>query len=125
MAARFDHLWQAETGRPLRIVGGDSWVAGAVGWLNPDRPSLFVDLDHHRAPAITRERVQRDGMLVVWTDLSTWLPDPALIGQFPRGSETFSGGGSAAVVIIDYLLVVPGSWTDIDWERWSEQHPIK
>ena len=120
MATRFDHLWRTQTGRPLQIVGGDSWVAGAVGWLNPSRPSLFVNLDRRSAPAITRQRLQTEGMLVVWTARSTWRPDPTLVAEFPNGTETFADSGSAAGVAVNYVLIAPGVWTDDDWERWSE-----
>jgi 4-amino-4-deoxy-L-arabinose transferase-like glycosyltransferase len=122
IAARFDRIWQAETGRPLRIVAGDSWTAGVVGLMSDGRPSLFTDLDAQRSPAMTERRLEADGMLLVWTDGSSWRPDPALAARFLHGREAFAVGPQAAAVTVDYLLIAPGQWSDADWDRWVEDN---
>ncbi len=121
MSARFDQVWQQATGRPLRIVAGDSWTAGAVGLMSAGHPSLFTDLDPARAPAITPARLAGDGLLLLWTAHSSWTPDPALVAEFPHGSQDFALGTAGAPLTVDYMIVAPGRWTDADWDRWLER----
>ena len=120
MAVRFDRLWRNATGQPLRIVGGDSWTAGVAGLMSAGHPSLFTDLDPSHAPAITEQRLEQQGMLVVWTAGSSWRPDAALVQRFPQGNEVFAVGANTAAVTVDYLLIAPGRWSDADWDRWVE-----
>jgi hypothetical protein len=121
IAARFDQVWQGATGRPLRIVAGDSWISGAVGLLSAGHPSLFTDLNPALSPGVTEQRLERDGMLVVWVDDSSWQPDADLVARFPHGRETFSVGSRAVPVAVNYLVVAPGRWSDADWDQWLEQ----
>jgi len=39
-------VWERETHAPLRIVTGESWIAGLVS-TNPQRPSVFIEADLH------------------------------------------------------------------------------
>jgi 4-amino-4-deoxy-L-arabinose transferase-like glycosyltransferase len=112
MAARFDAVWSAATGRPLRIVGGDTWVAALAGWMSAGHPSLFVDLDQAKSPAITDARLRADGVLVLWLDNSSWRPDSALVARLPHGSESFAFPSAPNVppVVVDYAIVAPGQW---------------
>jgi Dolichyl-phosphate-mannose-protein mannosyltransferase len=120
IAARFDGVWQNATGRPLRIVAGSSWTAGMVGLLSAGHPSLFTDLNPELSPAVTEPRLEQEGMLVLWIDDTTWHPDAALIARFPHGRESFTVGPKAVSVVVNYLLVAPGRWSDADWDQWVE-----
>jgi len=120
MGPRFDRLWADRTSRPLRIVAGDTWIAGVVGLLSAGQPSLFTDFDMQRSPAITETRLKSEGALVVWTGDALWKPASAMIDRFPHGTEIFSVGPKQASVLVDYLLIAPGAWTDADTEQWLE-----
>ena len=117
---RFDQLWTQRTNRPLRIVAGDSWLAGVVGLMSAGHPSLFANLDSQRSPAITEARLKSAGVLVVWTEGASWEPDPIMVARFPHGTETFSVGPKAVSVSVNYFLVAPGQWSDADTEQWLE-----
>src|SRR5262249_41410335 len=41
ISRRLSAIWTRETGRPLRIVAGDDWIAGLVGISAADRPSIL------------------------------------------------------------------------------------
>jgi len=111
MSTRLSAIWARETGRPLRIVSGDNWVAGLVGITAGDRPSIFNNGDPALSPWITRERLERDGMLIVW-EVSTKRIPPALqqlVAAAPAREERFRwrrprGRGDLA---IGYAIVPP------------------
>jgi hypothetical protein len=75
MADRMSAVWTRETGRPLRIVTGDSWVAGLVGLTAKDRPSLLDYGDLKLSQWITPARIDAEGMLVVWDARSKDPPE--------------------------------------------------
>jgi 4-amino-4-deoxy-L-arabinose transferase-like glycosyltransferase len=108
IARRFAAIWDRETGRPLRIVAGDPWVAGLVGITAKDNPSLFDSGNQTISPWITRERVGREGMLVVWQN--TKRP-PHRIAEFmegrPVGEERFRNARSGKDFVIRYVVVPP------------------
>lgn len=90
MAARFAGLWQKQTGKPLRIVAGDGWLAGLIALRSTPRLSVFTDGEYSEAPWITPARLSRDGALVVWQE--AW-GHPASAEKLPglkiEGTETF------------------------------------
>ncbi len=90
MAARFAELWHERTGKPLKIVAGDNWLAGLIALRSRPRLSLFTDGEYSEARWITPKRLNRDGALVVWQE--AWgHPAPAekLPGLKVEGTEAF------------------------------------
>jgi hypothetical protein len=77
--------WARATPAPLRIVMGETRVAGLVALKAPGRPSLVTDAEPWRAPWVTAERLRREGALLVWAEPSG--VDPlrmrALAGEAP------------------------------------------
>ena len=57
MTARMNAIWTRETGQPLRVVGGDAWIAGLVGLSAPAHPSIFINGEYKISPWITPERL--------------------------------------------------------------------
>ena len=91
ISKRLAAIWARETGRPLRIVSGDNWVAGLVGITAGDGPSILNNGDLALSPWITRERLERDGMLIVWEASTKRIP-PALqqlVAAAPAREERF------------------------------------
>lgn len=66
IATRFQALWEAKMGTPLRIVAGSRWTAGMVALKPGSMPSVLIDGDYTRASWITPQMVAEHGMLVVW-----------------------------------------------------------
>lgn len=62
-------VWERETnGRPLTLVGGQTWRAGLVlhsGDLGPEA-SGYINADPALNPWITPERIAAEGLLMVW-----------------------------------------------------------
>ncbi len=76
LAQTATRIWHDRTGSQLKIVGGtlgDPAVptpygnpyADAVTFYSADHPSEFIDFDFAHAPWISREHLERDGMLIV------------------------------------------------------------
>jgi hypothetical protein len=59
--------WMLETNMPLRIVAGDIWAAGLIGFNDRDPPSVLIEGDYTKSPWITPAEVARDGALIVWS----------------------------------------------------------
>jgi hypothetical protein len=111
ISKRFAAIWAKETGRPLRIVAGDDWVAGLVGLTARDRPSILNRGNTAYSPWITPERIERQGMLIVWEEGSRKIPPPlqALVEARPAREERFNwkraeGRGD---LVIGYAIVAP------------------
>jgi len=57
--------WRLHTDRPLRIVMGD--LPEAVTFYSPDHPDAAPDFNLSGAPWVTRDRLKREGYVVVCT----------------------------------------------------------
>ena len=97
--------WRAATNRPLRYVGGNTWLAGLVAAGSADRPSMVADRDLAYSPWVTREDIARDGLLVV-----SFAKDPPATqpGMEPRsiGDVEIPWGGPRPL-IIHYAIYPP------------------
>jgi 4-amino-4-deoxy-L-arabinose transferase-like glycosyltransferase len=108
ISLRMSDIWWRETGRPLRIVAGDSWSAGIVGATARDRPSVFTDGSFELAPWITQRRVDDEGMLVVWQDGKLPPRLQPLRATDRVGKEVFGlPGRSESTLAINYIVVPP------------------
>jgi hypothetical protein len=58
--------WRDATGRPLRFVVGDMWLAGNVAFYSPDRPAVFQDADAAANPWVDAVALAIDGAVLVW-----------------------------------------------------------
>ena len=111
MADRMSAVWTRETGRPLRIVTGDSWVAGLVGLTAKDRPSLLDYGDLKLSQWITPARIDAEGMLVVWDARSKDPPEAlqsALVSRAIK-EEIFAWPRSKGrpPLVIRYAVIPP------------------
>jgi hypothetical protein len=110
IARRMESIWVQRTGRPLRIVSGDDWIAGLIGVSAKGQPSLLNRGERALSPWIDAERLQRQGMLIVWDVNKDRIP-PALgplVAARPQGQEHFLWPGAAAgELTIGYVIVAP------------------
>ncbi len=105
IAARMAGIWDRAThGAPLRIVAGDTWIAGLVGLRHKDRPHLLSNADIRYSPWIGARQLEDEGMLVLWeyekspTDLLPYT-DPR---KSQAQTETFKSAYSSTDILISY-----------------------
>lgn len=78
ISATLQEEWRTATNdAPLRIVTGDVWTAGLIGFHDREPPSVLINGDYEAAPWVTAADVDRDGALVVWSG-----PLPAALAGF-------------------------------------------
>ncbi|MDB5452983.1 MAG: hypothetical protein JWO33_1561, partial [Caulobacteraceae bacterium] len=109
IARSLDRIWQDVTATPLDIVAGKTWEGNVVAAYSQDRPSVFVDGSWRYNPWITRERVARRGVLVVWTGTEETPAKLQTLGPFQaRGqvSARYKRGGKMASV--KWAIRAPG-----------------
>ncbi|WER50018.1 glycosyltransferase family 39 protein [Cupriavidus sp. WKF15] len=67
LAAEVTTRWQAETGKPLKYVIGDTWYAGNAAFYSDDRPTAFFGYGGYRFnPWVTPEDLDKSGAMLVW-----------------------------------------------------------
>lgn len=101
--------WAAQTNNaPLRIVAGDIWTAGLVGLRDEHPPSIFIDADARKSPWVTPDRLNREGVLVVWR---TGSPPPARFAAMRPIAEyitvPIAGAPKAKPVELSYVIIPP------------------
>jgi 4-amino-4-deoxy-L-arabinose transferase-like glycosyltransferase len=82
LAAAIERAWQASTGAPLRIVGGDSDLAYGAAFYLPDPQLVFAHMDRKLAPWLDAGTVKHDGVALVCP-----LDNPPCVHDI----ETFAG----------------------------------
>jgi hypothetical protein len=76
--------WRDVTGRPLRFVVGDMWLAGNIAFYSPDRPSVFKDSDSAASPWVHPGDLAAAGAILVWdADKSSDAVPVGLQWKFP------------------------------------------
>jgi hypothetical protein len=112
IATRLSEIWARETGKPLKIVAGEAWVAGLVGVPHRDRPSILTDGNFDYSPWIAKDGVKRNGAFVLWderTVSSLPLAMRALIGSHTVYREKFliRGGRGDPMIELGYVIIPP------------------
>ena len=112
IAHRFQNIWATATGGlPLRIVTGRSWVAGLVGLTTPGAPSILNRGSLEHSPWVSQERIEREGMLIVWDGAEGRLPASLehYRGHHSEGTERFKVPGRPSDIVIHWIVVMPRS----------------
>jgi hypothetical protein len=65
IAQALEQAWQAQSDKPLRIVGGNRPVVDGSNFYFTDPPATFVVTEPMRTPWVNEERIARDGIAVV------------------------------------------------------------
>jgi len=110
ISRRMTAIWRRRTAAPLRIVGGDDWIAGLVGISAPDQPSMLNKGRLGLTPWISAERLRRQGMLIVWDTNRPHIPPPLLplVATGVRGEERIPWPDrSRGDLAIGYVIVPP------------------
>jgi hypothetical protein len=77
IAQRTREVWRRNTGRPLRIEAGTTWIAGIVALDAKNQPSFVPRGDYNLAPYIDQHRIEQEGMLAFWEEGDRDIPDRA------------------------------------------------
>jgi hypothetical protein len=112
ISARLQEKWSAATGRPLAIIAGEPWIAGAVGIGPRIKASILTNADLSQSPWITPERLKREGALVLWEEHGRRFKPPgidSLVEGLPIGEERFRSRRfpNAPPIIIKYAILPP------------------
>ena len=110
IAQAFETAYVRQTGKPLRIVAADGWLAGLVAMRASSRPSVLTDGNMQESPWITPARLSRQGALVLWRGDSAALPHTfPLKGIIVLGAKTFAWPDSpkAKPLTIHWGIVAP------------------
>jgi 4-amino-4-deoxy-L-arabinose transferase-like glycosyltransferase len=112
IASRLGAIWTSETGKPLKIIAGEAWVAGLVGIPHRDRPSILTDGNFDYSPWIAKDGIARNGVFIVWDERTvSSLPQTMreLIGSRPAKRETFRirGGRGDPTIELGYVIIPP------------------
>jgi uncharacterized membrane protein YozB (DUF420 family) len=84
-AARYmTDVYRTRTGKPLDYVVGSEWQASAVALASRDRPHIFIDADPAKSPWASREKLEADGGVVIWSIRGAdGAPPAALAANLP------------------------------------------
>lgn len=111
ISAHLEGVWRAETnGAPLRIVAGDIWTGGLIGFHDRPPPSVLINGDFAISPWVTPDEVAESGALVVWSgsqprELARFVEDHRLVTR----ESTFYAerGGLMSREIVVHFAVLP------------------
>ncbi|MBS0405637.1 MAG: glycosyltransferase family 39 protein [Proteobacteria bacterium] len=65
MAQQLEQVWRQHGHTPLRVLAGETWLAGNVSIHLPSQPLVFIDGDPARAPWINTPALARCDLLVL------------------------------------------------------------
>jgi hypothetical protein len=63
--ALLDEVWDAQTRGPLKVVIGETWVAGVTSVMSKDQPLVVPYGLYHQGPAVTPALIKKCGALIV------------------------------------------------------------
>jgi hypothetical protein len=63
--ALLDEVWDAKTRGPLKVVIGETWVAGVTSVMSKDQPLVLPYGLYHQGPAVTPALIKKCGALIV------------------------------------------------------------
>ncbi|MDT8999256.1 glycosyltransferase family 39 protein [Paucibacter sp. APW11] len=65
LAKELDRIWAEQMQQPLRVIVGETWLAGNVSVRSRHQPMVFIDADPAKAPWIRPEMMRDCGALLV------------------------------------------------------------
>jgi hypothetical protein len=108
IAERFISIWEKETGAPLRLVGGSTWVSGLVALDAPGAPGVLP----RRIGPTELSAIERHGVLLVWDarkDHPLRIEDLIPGREIRREQFALRHGRNAEAIWINYAVVPPSA----------------
>jgi hypothetical protein len=72
IAIEATRLWNEAFGRPLRYVSGELALATAATFYSPDSPTYVIFHNPEQSPWVTASQAQKDGVLLICRDATSW-----------------------------------------------------
>lgn len=117
LAKRLDAVWQQHAKTPLRVVVGETWLAGNVSFRSKDKPMVFIDGDVHKSPWIHASMLRDCGALVVVDRRDFAEP------KDPRVSELLDQAAFSGTVNIPWTRHEDGPRLEVEWAILPAQRP--
>jgi 4-amino-4-deoxy-L-arabinose transferase-like glycosyltransferase len=104
--ALLDEVWDAKARGPLKVVIGETWVAGVTSVMSKDQPLVMPYGLYHQGPAVTPALIKKCGALIVIDAAQESRP-------FNRGVKSFLEQATKTGSINMY------------WNRFRDKNPIE
>ena len=85
LGMKFDQVWDAEIKGPMKVVIGETWIAGVTSVTSRYQPLVVPYGYYAEAPAVKAEMIQRCGALIV-TDASETKLNPNMQAFIARAT---------------------------------------
>jgi hypothetical protein len=80
VADALDEIWHSRVGdRPIKVLVGDTWFAGALALQMDPSVQLLIDADERSSPWLDRDALERNGGMVVILDTPEFRSEGPLL----------------------------------------------
>ena len=117
LAKQLDAVWQQHSTTPLRVVVGETWLAGNVSFRSKDKPMVFIDGDAQKSPWINAGMLRDCGALVVVDRRDFAAP------MDPRVSNLLERAAFSGAVNIPWTRHENGPRLEVEWAILPALHP--
>ena len=117
LARQLDRVWREHADTPLRIVVGETWLAGNMSVRSRDQPFVFIDADPQKAPWIKPDMVKNCGALIVID-----RQDPTAAVE-PRVAELLAQATASGVLNLPWTPRPGGPRLKLQWAVLPAQNP--
>ena len=117
LARQLDAIWRQHAKTPLRVVVGETWLAGNVSFRAKDKPMVFIDADPHKSPWINAGMLRDCGALVVVDRRDFAVP------MDPQVSVLLDRAAYSGAVNIPWTRHESGPRLEVEWAILPALHP--
>ncbi|WP_082679986.1 glycosyltransferase family 39 protein [Paucibacter sp. KCTC 42545] len=118
LARQLDRVWEAQATTPLRVVVGETWLAGNVSVRSKYQPLVFIEADTQKSPWIKPHMLEDCGALIVVDGRDLAEPMPAAMRELLDRAEA-----SGRVKLHWTRLADRGPQLDVMWAVLPAQRP--
>lgn len=117
LGQQLDEIWAAHAHTPLRVVVGETWLAGNVSMRSQYQPMVFIDADRRKSPWIHDGMLRDCGAMVVVDrrDLANPLD--------PRVAELLEQASESGSVTLPWTRHADGPQLEVEWAVLPAERP--
>ena len=118
LALQLDEVWREHAGTPLRVVVGETWLAGNMSVRSSYQPMVFIDADTQKAPWIKPHMLIDCGALIVidQRDLANPLD--------PRVADLMEQTESSGLLTLPWTRLNGGPKLVVQWAILAAKNPV-
>jgi hypothetical protein len=109
LARQLDRVWHQHADTPLRIVVGETWLAGNMSVRSRGQPLVFIDADPQKAPWIKPNMVNDCGALILID-----REDPNAVVE-PRVAELLAQASASGMLNLPWTPRPGGPRLKLQW----------